>query len=193
MDLSSRRLTVRRWDSTQVFFALVLIVVGALLLFGNLGLFALNWDLVWPVILILFGLWLVSRAFVPSTNYGGSIPSWGWGEYAPDLSGKEIRRESFSHGFGDFDLDLTRAVIPAGESFVRVSHGFGDMTVIVPRDLAVRVHASAGMGEVSLFGEDSGGVAPSRTFQTEDYAGAASKLTLDASVGFGEVKVIRSQ
>ena len=67
------------------------------------------------------------------------------------------------------------------------------MTVIVPRDLAVRVHASAGMGEVSVFGEDSGGVTPSRSFQSEDYTNAARKLTLDVSVGFGEVKVIRSQ
>ncbi|HEX7588267.1 MAG TPA: cell wall-active antibiotics response protein LiaF [Anaerolineae bacterium] len=184
---------MRRWDSSQVFFALVLIVVGALLLVGNLGLFALDWNLFWPIILILFGIWLVSRAFAQSADYGGSFSSWGFGEYAPNLSGKEIRHETFSHGFGDFDLDLTRAIIPAGESFVRASHGFGDLTVIVPRTLSLRVHASAGMGDVSLFGEESGGVAPSRSFLAEDYATAATKLTLDASVGFGEVKVIRSQ
>ena len=184
---------MRRWNSSQVFFALVLIVVGALLLFGNLGLFALNWDVLWPLLLIVFGLWLVSRAFLPAESYSTNFASWGFGEYALDLSGKEIRRESFSHGFGDFDLDLTHAVIPPGEGFLRASHGFGAMTVVVPRDLAVRVRASAGMGEVSLFGEDTGGVAPSRSFETPDYASAARKLTLDASVGFGEVRVIRSQ
>jgi len=46
---------------------------------------------------------------------------------------------------------------PAGESFVRASHGFGDMTVIVPRNLAIRVHASAGMGGCRFFGEDLAG------------------------------------
>lgn len=184
---------MRRWNSTQVFFALVLIIVGALLLFGNLGVFALNWSLFWPIILILFGLWLISRAFLPATYYGANITSWGLGEYAPDLGGKEIRREKFSHGFGDFDLDLTGAVIPPGESFVRASHGFGDMRVTVPQNLSVRVHASAAVGDVSLFGEDSAGFAPSRTYQSEDYVTAVSKLTIDASVGFGEVRVIRSQ
>ena len=182
-----------RWSSTQVFFALILIVLGALLLLGNLGLFALNWNLLWPVILILFGLWLVWRAFVPRSQYRGSYDYWGFGDYAPDLSGREIRGSTFSHGFGDFDLDLTRAVIPDGESFVRASHGFGDLTVVVPRDLAVRVHATAGMGDVSVFGDHAGGISPVRTFQSDDYASAARKVNLDASVGFGDVKVIRSQ
>jgi hypothetical protein len=184
---------VRRWNSRQVFLALFLIVVGALILLGNLGLFALNWNVVWPIFLILFGVWLASRAFISSPEDEGSVSLWGFGEYAPDLSGKEIRSETFSHGVGYFELDLSRALIPAGESTVRASQGLGDLTVIIPRNTMARVHASAGMGLVSLFGEDSMGVAPSRTFQTNDYATAVSKLSLDASVGFGQVQVIRSQ
>ena len=182
-----------RWNSTEVFFALVLIVLGALLLLGNLGLFAFNWNLVWPAILTLFGLWLIWRAFVPAPQHRGGEAYWGFGDYAPDLSGKQIRRENFSHGFGDFDLDLTRAQISDGENFIRASHGFGDLTVIVPRDVSARVHASAGFGDATLFGQHSGGIGPTLTFQSDDYASATRKLNIDASVGFGDVKVIRSQ
>jgi hypothetical protein len=40
----------------------LLIAFGAFFLLANLGLLEwLRWDLVWPVGLILFGIWLVSR------------------------------------------------------------------------------------------------------------------------------------
>jgi len=182
-----------RWNSTEVFFALVLIVLGVLFLLGNLRLFVFEWNLVWPAILILFGLWLIWRAFVPARGYRGGEPYWGLGDYAPDLSGKSVRQESFSHGFGDFDLDLTHAEISDGENVIRASHGFGELTVIVPRDISVRVHASAGLGDATLFGQHSSGIGPTLTFQSDDYASATRKLNIDASVGCGDVKILRSQ
>lgn len=179
-----------RWNSSQVFFAALLIVLGIVLLLGNLGLLALNWNLLWPVILILFGLWLIWRAFRPRQNPGDV--SWGFGEYSPDLAGKSIDRQSYSHGFGDFDLDLTRATIGDGQTMVRASHGFGDLTVVVPREISVRVHASAGMGDVAVFGQHSGGIGCTLDFQSDDYASAARKLDIDVSVGMGEVRVVRA-
>jgi len=65
--------------------------------------------------------------------------------------------------------------------------------VIVPRDVPARVHASAGFGDVTLFGQHSSGMGPTLTFQSDDYASATRKLNIEASVGFGNVQVIRSQ
>ncbi len=178
-------------SSWRILAALVLILLGLLLLASNLGLFALRWDLFWPVILIFFGLWLIWRAFVPPPRNRYAVAFAGMGEYRPDLSGKEIRREEFSHGLGDFDLDLTRATIPDGENFVHVSHGMGDLTIIVPSSLAVRVQAKAGMGDVSVLGQRSEGIGPHVDFQSEDYATAARKLNIEASVGMGRVEVVR--
>ncbi|MBM3130374.1 MAG: hypothetical protein FJ009_17315 [Chloroflexi bacterium] len=177
-----------RWNSGELFSALALILIGALLLLGNLGLLAFNWNMVWPLALILFGVWLVWRAFQPIS--GGA--SYGFGDYCPDLAGKEIRNENFSHGFGDFDLDLTRAKFPTGTSAVRAAIGFGDLKVIVPRDLALRVKASVGFGDVRVLTQKREGIGPNIDFQSDDYAAAATKLDLDASAGFGEVKVVRA-
>ncbi len=179
-----------RLNSGEVFFALGLILIGALLLAGNLGWLAFNWNMVWPLVLILFGVWLVWRAFQPARYVGGA--AYGWGDYEPDLAGKAIHDENFSHGFGDFDLDLSRATIPDGASSVRASLGFGDLKVIVPRDLAVRVKASAGLGDVSVFAKKHEGIAPAVDFQSDDYATAPRKLALEARVGLGEVKVVRA-
>lgn len=175
----------------QILAALILIVLGLIILLGNLGLIIFNWNLLWPVILILFGVWLVWRAFQTSPFGDGSL-SWGIGDYRPDLTGKEIGQARFSHGMGDVDLDLTRAIIPEGSTSMRASHGMGDLTIIVPRELPVRVNASAGLGNVFVLGKRSEGISPNVTFQSEDYEGSSRKLNIDASVGLGDVKVLRA-
>jgi predicted membrane protein len=181
-----------RLNSFEVIIALLFIVFGFLLLASNLGLFAFDWSMVWALILIALGGWFIWRAFQPQPFVAQPGAAYGFGDYHPDLAGKEIRKENFSHGFGDFDLDLTRAVFPDGTNSVRASHGFGDVTVILPRDLAVRVKASGGFGDVHVFGQRSEGIGPVLTFQSEDYATAARKLDLEVSFGFGEAKVVRA-
>ncbi len=182
-----------RLNSFEVIVALLFIVFGVLLLLGNLGLFVFNWSMIWALILIFLGGWFIWRAFQPqpfvATQPGAA---YGFGDYRPNLAGKEIRKESFSHGFGDFDLDLTRAVFPDGTNSVSASHGFGDFKVIVPRDLAVRVKASGGLGDVEIFGQRADGIAPHLDFQSDDYATATRKLDLEVNVGLGDVKVIRA-
>jgi lia operon protein LiaF len=68
----------------------------------------------------------------------------------------------------------------------------GDLKIIVPRDLAVRVTASAGLGDVRVFGERIDGFSPHIDFKSDDYATATRKLDIEASVGMGDVKVIRA-
>jgi hypothetical protein len=52
------------WGSSgrsSYFWGGALVVVGTLLLLGNLGLLNdINWDYVWPVLLIAFGVWLIA-------------------------------------------------------------------------------------------------------------------------------------
>lgn len=178
-----------RWNA-QMVIALAFILIGVLLLAGNLGLIVFNWGIVWSLALIGFGVWLVWRAFQPQA--GCSI-TFGVGNSRAVLDGREIRNEDFSHGLGKFDLDLTRATIPEGTRRVRVSLGMGEVTVIVPRDLAVRVYASAGMGDVRVFQNKDEGIAPSVDFESDDYATAVRKLDLEVSVGIGEVQVLRGE
>ncbi len=182
-----------RANSWELFIAIVFIVVGALMLAGNLGLILFNWNILWALVLVSFGIWLIWRAMRPSSYMPSySNASYGFGDYRPDLSGKEIRRESFSHGLGSVVLDLTRATIPDGQNSMRASHGLGDLRVIVPRDLAVSVKASAGMGEVRVFGERADGIAPHLEFRSDDYATTTRRLDIEASAGLGDVRVLRA-
>jgi lia operon protein LiaF len=182
---------MERFRSGQFFAASLLILLGVLLLLGNLGLFAFSWSMCWALLLILFGGWLVWRGLTPHKE--GWFPEWGWGlgDYEPDLAGKTLRNETFSHGLGDLDLDLRDAVFGDGENVVRASHGLGDVKIKVPREIALKVTARAGLGDVAVFDEKADGFAPVVEFQSDDYATAARKLFVEASVGLGEVKVVR--
>jgi predicted membrane protein len=177
-------------NSGRVFWAVVLIVLGVVLLAGNLNLFRFRWDMLWAVMLILVGMWFIWRAFVPVQHHDVNFFA-GIGELRPNLDGKEIRREEFSHGIGECDLDLSRATIPDGENSIKASLGIGELKIRVPRDLAVRVQANAGMGEAEALDQKEDGISPQVIFQSDDYATAARKLAIEANVGLGKVEIKR--
>ena len=55
----------KRWRPRRgVVGGLVLVAIGAYLLLGNLGLLPpIEWRLVWPILLILLGVWILIRRF----------------------------------------------------------------------------------------------------------------------------------
>lgn len=171
--------------------AFLLIGMGVIFLLGNLNIIVFRWDMLGPLFLILIGVWMVSRAFVPGWGHDANVFA-GIGELHPDLNGKEIKSEKFEHGIGETRIDLTHATFPDGENRVEASQGIGELRVIVPSDLAVRVRASAGMGEARLFAEEEAGIDPRLEFQSPNYATAPRKLNLTVRVGLGAVRVSRA-
>ena len=54
----------RRWyrPGPGAGLGLLLVLLGVYFLLQNLGLLTwVNWDILWPVVLILFGLWIIIR------------------------------------------------------------------------------------------------------------------------------------
>ncbi|OGO69560.1 MAG: hypothetical protein A2Z37_15625 [Chloroflexi bacterium RBG_19FT_COMBO_62_14] len=80
--------------SYQLFWSMVLIVVGVLLLLGNLGLLPANvWLVIWPSMLILLGLWILGGRFIR----GGAAVSE---SLAIPLEGAQEARVTINHGAG---------------------------------------------------------------------------------------------
>ena len=64
------------WGRPGYFWGGILVIVGALAMLANLGwLDNLEWNLVWPILLIAFGVWLIVARVLPgaSTTYGGAV------------------------------------------------------------------------------------------------------------------------
>jgi phage shock protein PspC (stress-responsive transcriptional regulator) len=91
---------------------------------------------------------------------------------------------------GDLRLDLSNAALAAGDTEVDANVGIGELTVIVPDDVAVDVDASASAGEVTVFDRSESGVDAdlSASIHAPD---SDRTLHIDAHVGLGDVIVER--
>lgn len=70
-----------RLTSGEILASVFLIKPGVQLLAVKLGLLAMSWNVVWPVILIMFGGRPVFRALSSSPLSSNSSVSWGFGSF----------------------------------------------------------------------------------------------------------------
>lgn len=101
-------------------------------------------------------------------------------------------REEYQLGIGQLTVDLTdlsTAQLDA-DARTRVRVGIGQLVVIVPEGLAVRVEARATVGNVRVFEDEEGGFGAERE-AGPGLDGRAAVLELVLSVGLGEVEVRR--
>ena len=104
------------------------------------------------------------------------------------VTSTEELRDEYRLAIGTLDLELSGVQFPVGETHVRARVDAGDLQVIVPSDVALRIHATAEIGEIVLpdgIGGDGRNVVSELT-ETGDRV-----LVLDADVGAGAVHVIR--
>lgn len=97
--------------------------------------------------------------------------------------------DEYRLGIGTLDLDLSRVQFPVGETHVDARVDAGDLYVTVPSDVALRVHATAEVGEVDL----PNGIGGDGRNVVSDLAETGERvLVLDADVGAGSVRVDRA-
>jgi Cell wall-active antibiotics response 4TMS YvqF len=137
--------------------------------------------------LAFLGLLLVGAAVVASTvhlHLGGGV---GNRTYAPAAA----PRPNYRLGIGDLHLDLSNASLTAPQTEVNARVGIGNLEVIVPQGVSVRIVGHAGVGDVKLLGHDANG---HRVDETVSAPGGVvtPKLVIDARTDIGRVLVTRS-
>ena len=121
--------------------------------------------------LAFLGLLLAGAAVFASTvhlHLGGGV---GNRTYAP-LS---MPRPNYRLGIGELDLNLSQVTLAGAQTVVTARVGIGNLRVIVPNDVSVRIIGHAGIGDVNLLGHDSNG---GSTDETVSIPGGASKARL---------------
>jgi predicted membrane protein len=89
---------------------------------------------------------------------------------------------------GELVVDLRDTDLPAGDVPLELDLGFGEARVVVPDDVCVATSADVGIGNVSMFGRDNGGIDVDFE-ERPDAVPDVTRLVLDAEVGIGEVRV----
>ena len=105
------------------------------------------------------------------------------------VTSTEQLQDEYHLGIGTLDLELSDVQFPVGETHVRARVDVGDLQVIVPADVALRIHATAEVGEIDL----PNGIGGDGRNVVSDLAETGDRvLVLDADVGAGSVRVIRA-
>ena len=113
----------------------------------------------------------------------------GIGDRSYVVTNAQELRDDYRLGIGSLELDLGGLQLPAGETHLETSVDVGDLQVIVPADVALRVHGTAELGEIEL---PNGIGADGRHVESDLTETGGRVLVLDAHVGAGSVRVERA-
>lgn len=100
--------------------------------------------------------------------------------------------DEYRVGVGRLELDLRAVDLPVGETHVDARVGIGELVVLVPADVALDATAEVGAGDASVLDHTNDGVDVRERTRDEGYEDASRRLVVDAEVGFGDLRIRRS-
>jgi phage shock protein PspC (stress-responsive transcriptional regulator) len=112
----------------------------------------------------------------------------GVGDRSYVVAGTEDLHRNYRLGIGDLTVDLGNVQFRNGETHVGTRVDVGNLQVIVPNGVALRVHGDAQLGQVDVLGHTADGRNVDRKI---DQVGKRV-LVLDAHVGVGKLTVSRA-
>jgi phage shock protein PspC (stress-responsive transcriptional regulator) len=181
------------------------IIVCFIVFFGGAIAAAAGPDWLIPALVLAAGAAVVAGAFMKPIRWlvlpalalalaAGAVAASGI-DFDGGVGDREYRpastvdlRDRYELGMGELVVDLSDTRLPAGDVPLELDLGVGEARVVVPDDVCVATSADIGIGNVSLFGRDNGGI----DVNFEDLPDAApdvTRLMLDAEIGIGEVRV----
>lgn len=189
---------MKRKSVWTVIFAILLILIGVLALLDSLDKIHF-WPALgklWPLILIVLGIWLLFRRshLYPGEKvyiHEGKKHSKAFGDLKIDASGIDPHGMDVEMGFGDLEVNLTKANFFDRENLIQLALGFGDMKVWIPSEVKALISASCGAGDIDVLGKREEGLGNKIDHQDEGYDSAPKKLKLVAKLGFGDLKISR--
>jgi phage shock protein PspC (stress-responsive transcriptional regulator) len=104
------------------------------------------------------------------------------------VAGSQDLHRNYRLGIGDLNVDLRNVSLPRGETHVAARVDVGNLRVVVPEGVALRVHGDAQLGQVEVLGQ----IADGRNVDKNVAQAGKRILVLDAHVGVGKVTVTRA-
>ncbi|MFF4093301.1 PspC domain-containing protein [Streptomyces sp. NPDC001834] len=175
--------------------------------------------------LAVFGLGMLVSSFLGRTGFGTVMLAMitavllaGASGLPKDISAQWVRegwrpataaavRPQYALGTGEARLDLTGIALPEGNTLATAARvGAGRLVVVVPKAVTVRLDARAGLGDITLPVDRTGGAPPEqpgdvdvrpsrnehRTLPPVPGSKPAGTVELALEVGIGQVEVTRA-
>jgi predicted membrane protein len=176
---------VRMRNQPAIWFGVLLIFGGLIFLVGNL--FHFNpWPFLWPLGLISVGAWLLLR---PVLNLPGTASTFLIIGNFTRSGPWQMQSQELYFFIGEVNLDLTQAVIPMGESRLRVVSFIADVKAVIPPGVGVKVSSAGFVSSAHLPDQRRESFLTGFDIESPDYAAADRKLVLEVSGFVSEVRV----
>lgn len=171
----------------------------------------------WPVVFIYFGLILLIKkdkvkiyfksdvppdaliinddedeeheSNVTSTISGKKMKSFSIGDVEFKKSNWSLEPMNLRNSIGDYFIDFSKAYIPEKETPIVVQGWIGDVKMIVPDDVPVKVEAKVKIGDIRIFDLRSSELNRQLIFETPGYNEAIKKLNITIELKIGSVRI----
>lgn len=179
------------WSQRRYLAGLILIILGIIFLLENFDIDI--WEYVWPLIIIVFGIFLIYSADHRRSGGRSSLSEFRLlgdsrhAGYTGEIDGTDI-----SHFIGDVELGLAGARLKPGINNLRISMFIGDIRVMIPDDMPVSASCMAVFGGVRVLDRTEDGIFLSVRKKSSDYDAAEKKLHVSCAAFIGDITITRT-
>ncbi|GIN84096.1 hypothetical protein J6TS2_04820 [Heyndrickxia sporothermodurans] len=92
---------------------------------------------------------------------------------------------------GDFYLDFSKAFIPEEETTIKIKSRIGDVKMLIPEDIPVKIDSKTKVGDIRLFDLKSSETKPHLIFQSPNYEEGIKKIDITIEIGIGSIRIDR--
>lgn len=139
--------------------SVICLVIGIFLLLGSLDVFDFDilWEILLPVIVVIIGLSLIFgnkakttlKEKIDNTDFSNvEVITATFGEQNINKSGEKFEKANLDAVFGSIKLDLRDADLK-NETFIKASAIFAGITILVPKDVEVKIKSTPIFGGVT--------------------------------------------
>lgn len=137
----------------------ICLVIGIFLLLGSLDVFDFDilWEILLPVIVVIIGLSLIFgnkakttlKEKIDNTDFSNvEVITATFGEQNINKAGEKFEKANLDAVFGSIKLDLRDADLK-NETFIKASAIFAGITILVPKDVEVKIKSTPIFGGVT--------------------------------------------
>ena len=92
---------------------------------------------------------------------------------------------------GDYYFDFSKAYIPDKETPIHIKGMVGDIKMLVPEGLPVKVDAFVKAGQINIFGEESRGKSCRMLYASPNFEESSRKINIVLDLKVGDVRIDR--
>lgn len=101
----------------------------------------------------------------------------------------ELKNLTIWQGIGEVKMDLSRAVIPPGETIIVIHGWIGDIDIYLPYEVAISMVATINVGSLNVFGHKEAGIGRSFSFEAPQYQDAEKSVRIIVNLLVGEMDI----